>query len=180
MVRSPNSLIACLLFTLLFTGGALAASREPQNEPGAARAAAAAAYRGDVFALCGEAMAGRAAGTEGDAQAIRHLETRIRALGLLPLAGKGLRQEFLAPDPLPADCLPGTALSCAVAGEAERPLQLFAQWCPFPFAADGAVRAEVVFAGHALALPQLGLDDFAGLDVRGKIVLALRGGPRWG
>src|SRR5262249_40670228 len=123
---------------------------------------------------------GRAAGTDGDAQALRYLETRFRALGLLPLAGASLRQGFLVADPLPADCLPGTALSCAVAGEAARPLQLGAQWCPFSFAAGGGVRAEVVFAGHALALPQLGLDDFAGLDVRGKVVVALRGGPRWG
>jgi hypothetical protein len=187
MVRSPNSLVACLLCAcllstrLLYAGGALAAPRQPQNEPRPPHtAAAAAAYRGDVFALCGEAMAGRAAGTDGDAQARRYLETRFRALGLLPLAGANLRQEFLVPDPLPADWLPGTALSGAVAGGAPRPLQLGPQWCPFSFAADGAVRAEVVFAGHALALPQLGLDDFAGLDVRGKIVLALRGGPRWG
>src|SRR5262245_44999311 len=172
MVLGPNSLIACLLGTcllctrLLYAGGALAAPSQPQNEPRPPQASAAAAYRGDVFALCGEAMAGREPGTDGDAKALRYLETRFRGLGLLPLAGAGLRQEFLVPDPLPADCLPGTALSCAVAGEATRLLQLGAQWCPFSFAADGAVRAEIVFAGHALALPQLGLDDFAGLDVR--------------
>src|SRR5215831_1699455 len=184
MSRSPNTLVACLWSVCLLSTAALAAPREPQNQPGAARtdagrAAAAGAYRRDVFALCGEAMAGRAAGTDGDEQALRYLETRFRALGLLPLAGTGLRQEFLAPDPLPTDCLPGTALSFAVTGEAARLLPLGAQWCPFSFAADGAVRAPIVFAGHALAVPQLGLDDFAGLDVRGRIVLALRGGPRW-
>jgi aminopeptidase YwaD len=180
--------MACLC--LLLAGGLRAEPVRPQNDPsetgrsetgpGAARAAAAAAYRRDVFALCGEAMAGRAAGTDGDGLALRYLETRFRALGLQPLAGTALRQEFLVPDPLPADCLPGTALSCAAAGEAPRPLQLGTQWCPFSFAADGALRAEVVFAGHALSLPQLQLDDFAGLDVCGKIVVALRGGPRWG
>jgi Peptidase family M28 len=39
------------------------------------------------------------------------------------------------------------------------------------------VNAELVFAGYGLALPEADQDDFAGLDVRGKVVVTLRGAP---
>jgi Peptidase family M28 len=40
-----------------------------------------------------------------------------------------------------------------------------------------AVEAELVFAGHGLAIPESNYDDFAGLDVRGKLVVYLAGAP---
>jgi hypothetical protein len=39
------------------------------------------------------------------------------------------------------------------------------------------VDAEVVFAGYALTVPEMQYDDLAGLDLRGKIVLYINGGP---
>ena len=40
------------------------------------------------------------------------------------------------------------------------------------------VEAPLVFAGHGLAIPELNHDDFAGLDVKGKVVVHLSGSPR--
>jgi len=40
-----------------------------------------------------------------------------------------------------------------------------------------SVDAEVVFAGYGLTVPEMHYDDLAGLDLRGKIVLYLSGGP---
>jgi Zn-dependent M28 family amino/carboxypeptidase len=37
--------------------------------------------------------------------------------------------------------------------------------------------AEMVFAGHGLSIPEVHHDDFAGLDVRGKLVVFLDGAP---
>jgi len=39
------------------------------------------------------------------------------------------------------------------------------------------VDAAVVFAGYALTVPELQYDDLAGLDLRGKIVMYIAGGP---
>ncbi|MDO8835422.1 MAG: M28 family peptidase [Vicinamibacterales bacterium] len=39
------------------------------------------------------------------------------------------------------------------------------------------VNAEVVFVGYGISAPAKGLDEYAGLDVKGKIVLALKGSP---
>jgi hypothetical protein len=40
-----------------------------------------------------------------------------------------------------------------------------------------AVEAPLVFAGHGLSIPEANYDDFAGLDVRGKLVVYLAGAP---
>jgi len=39
------------------------------------------------------------------------------------------------------------------------------------------VSGEVVFVGHGLVAADPGYDDYAGVDVRGKIALALDGAP---
>jgi hypothetical protein len=43
--------------------------------------------------------------------------------------------------------------------------------------AKTAVKGAVVFVGYGLSLPAKGLDEYAGLDVKGKIVLAYKGSP---
>jgi hypothetical protein len=51
------------------------------------------------------------------------------------------------------------------------------------FAVDAAshagvkVEAPVVFVGYGISAPAKGLDEYAGVDVKGKIVLALKGSP---
>lgn len=40
-----------------------------------------------------------------------------------------------------------------------------------------SINAEVVFVGYGISAPAKGLDEYAGLDVKGKIVLALKGSP---
>jgi hypothetical protein len=49
---------------------------------------------------------------------------------------------------------------------------------PSPEEARVAVEAPAVFAGYGLEAPQLGIDDYKGLDVRGKIVVVLNGFPK--
>ncbi len=48
----------------------------------------------------------------------------------------------------------------------------------FEFSGANRVRAEVVFAGYGITAPEYGYDDYAGVDVRGKVVLVLRHEPR--
>jgi hypothetical protein len=43
--------------------------------------------------------------------------------------------------------------------------------------AGAAVNAEIVFVGYGISAPAKGLDEYAGVDVKGKIVLAFKGSP---
>jgi hypothetical protein len=42
---------------------------------------------------------------------------------------------------------------------------------------DGSIEAPVVFAGYGISAPELGYDDLAGLDLKGKIVVYMSGVP---
>jgi len=47
-----------------------------------------------------------------------------------------------------------------------------------PSSSAGAkVEAPIVFVGYGISAPGKGLDEYAGVDVKGKIVLALKGSP---
>jgi Zn-dependent M28 family amino/carboxypeptidase len=70
----------------------------------------------------------------------------------------------------------GTTLGATV-GDAPVPLKLGDDWRPFPFSDPGAIEGDVVFAGYGISSEEHGWDDYAGLDVEGKIVLILRHEP---
>lgn len=46
-----------------------------------------------------------------------------------------------------------------------------------PLSSDAKVSSQVVFVGFGVSAPEFGYDDYAGIDVRGKIVAALYGAP---
>ncbi|HVO95673.1 MAG TPA: M20/M25/M40 family metallo-hydrolase [Terriglobales bacterium] len=50
-------------------------------------------------------------------------------------------------------------------------------WIPLGLSASAAAEAEVVFAGYGITAKDYGYDDYAGIDVRNKIVLVLRYEP---
>ena len=46
-----------------------------------------------------------------------------------------------------------------------------------PLSTDARVEGQVVFVGYGVSAPEFGYDDYAGIDVRGKIVAAIYGAP---
>ena len=73
--------------------------------------------------------------------------------------------------PLPATLEPPTQLNLG-----DRPLVLDTDYAPLTSTAEGRFNGSVIFAGYGITRP--GYDDYAGLDVRNKIVLAMRQEPR--
>jgi aminopeptidase YwaD len=59
----------------------------------------------------------------------------------------------------------------------EAPLALSKQWVPLGLSASNKVEAELVFAGYGITIKDYGYDDYAGVDVKGKIVVVLRYEP---
>lgn len=47
------------------------------------------------------------------------------------------------------------------------------------FSGSGHVQAPVVFCGYGISTPENGYDDYAGIDVRGKIVAVFKPEPGW-
>src|SRR5204862_78791 len=65
-------------------------------------------------------------------------------------------------------------------GDEKRALKLKEEFMPLGLAATGRVSAPLVFVGYGISAPELKYDDYAGIDVRGKVVLALRFSPDGG
>jgi Zn-dependent M28 family amino/carboxypeptidase len=129
----------------------------------------------DVSALADDKMEGRQTGSPGYDRAARYVIARLKAEGLKPAGVNGylqpvaLEQQLVDQDKSQAELVASTSTPLKVgdqmligAGGGPRPSQ---------------VEAPLVFIGYGLHLPKQGHDDFAGLDLKGKIVVVLSGGP---
>jgi hypothetical protein len=128
-----------------------------------------------VELLASPEMAGRLSGTEGYDRAAMAMAERFGALGLEPGGDDGYLQQFT----IEANTILGQPrLAVTTTGE-PRALQHGQDFIARGFSGSGQVEAPVVFVGYGLTLPELGWDDYAGRDLTGKIVLALKQPPPW-
>ena len=67
---------------------------------------------------------------------------------------------------------------CTVrAGESRTELKIEQDFVPFSFSSSGQVEAPLVFAGYGATAEEFHYDDYAGIDVKDKIVVVLRYEP---
>jgi Tol biopolymer transport system component len=130
-------------------------------------------YLADVAWLADDARAGRGIGTPGLAAAADWIEAQFASIGLEPAGeGGGYRQRFEAV--VDVDQGPGTRLivdgTAVPSGEFIVP----------GFSANGVAKASVVFASWGIDSEEHGIDDYAGIDVRGRIALVRRYTPKDG
>jgi len=125
--------------------------------------------------LASDRLAGREAGTAECEEASHYLAGRFREYGLAP-AGEGgtFYQTFQFPSGV--RLREGNRLVVRLGSE-ERAGTVGADFLPLACSANGTARGEVVLAGYGIRAPELSYDDFAGLDMAGKIGLVLRLGP---
>jgi hypothetical protein len=161
---SPRCLAAALV--LASCAPRLATRGAPDPAIDSARA------RAEVAWLADPARDGRGVGTTGGADAAAYVEARFRDAGLRPAYPDGYAQRFEAP--FRATLGEENALGLGHVG----PAALGVEWLPFGFSDDGKVEGELVWAGHGITAPDLEHDDYAGLDVKGKIVIVAQDFPR--
>lgn len=130
--------------------------------------------RAHVAFLADDLLEGRGPGTRGGALAIRYLEAQARLAGLEPGAADG---SYLQAVPLRGvETQASSTLSLDVGATPLRWLEDFV-------ATDetGSERTEIdapmVFVGYGISAPEFGWDDYAGVDVRGKVVLMYTNEP---
>ncbi len=168
----------------VFSAAALAlaaVAADPTGADRAARAITAGSAIATVERLSSPEFAGRLTGTEGHRKAALWMAEEARKAGLAPPSGF---PGYLQPFPVTAAGIESAFLELLPAGGdaagAPQPLVLGKDYMPMLSSATGEVTAEVIFAGFGITAPDQGRDDYAGLDVRGKIVMVLRGEPRTG
>ena len=130
--------------------------------------------KADVTRLAGAAWEGRRAGTRGADAAADWIGAELKSIGLKPgAAGGSYFQTFTFIDGVEL----GADNRLALAAEPPTRWRMDEDFRPLAFSGRGPVSGDVVFAGYGIAATDLGYDDFAGLDVKDKVVLLLRYGP---
>jgi hypothetical protein len=168
-MRAVRVVAACAGFLLAATG----ATAQP-----AADGRLADNIRAHMGFLASDLLEGREAGSRGYDIAAEYVAAQFRQLGLKPAGDGG---SYFQRVPLlafrPAD---EGSLVIRRQGRAE-PLVFGKDYVigRNPLAAQTALTAPMVFVGYGIVAPEHRRDDYAGLDVRGKIVVALEGAPRF-
>ena len=143
-----------------------------------------AAVRGELAygycrTLAGERFEGRLTGSPGYTAAARWAAGQFEKWGLKPLFGG---KSFLQDYPSPYSVIEQAELTLKTPGKEgaegkQLSLDPVKDFLPLLFSDSGEAEAELVFAGWGIHAPELGYDDYAGVDARGKFVICFRGVP---
>ena len=131
-------------------------------------------YLNDIRVLASPEMEGRGAGTRGLARAEHLIEKRYKDLRLDPAGVNGYAQPFTV---ITGAKLKSDNRFSVEDGKSKTELKPEQDFVPFSFSSSGQVDAPVVFAGYGATAGEFHYDDYAGLDVKDKIVVVLRYEP---
>ena len=140
-------------------------------------AAAAQRIRADVRYLADDELQGRLTGTPGYDQAADHVARRFAAIGLQPAGDHG---SWFQSVPLLRATRELDGARFAIVRDGKRSeLRVREQFLPGLSygVAEAAIEAPAVFVGHGVSAPELHYDDFAGLDLHGRIAVLFSGAP---
>jgi len=156
----------CLPLVLLLAAAGPPAPRQPLLSADRIKA--------DVRTISADGFHGRGPTQAGEPITLDFLERRFAALGLTPAGDQRYRQRV----PLLRWTREAASMTLDLGGRtiALRP--------GVEIAATSRIvgetrldRAAIVFVGYGVVAPELGYDPYRGLDVRGKVVVALAGDP---
>jgi acetylornithine deacetylase/succinyl-diaminopimelate desuccinylase-like protein len=130
----------------------------------------------DIQYLAADEREGRGIGTRGLDHAADYVRDQFQKAGLKPgLADLGFFQNF--------DMIAGRRLddrnSIQLRGPGGKSIELSVSkdFVPLKLSASGTFTGPLVFAGYGITAPEYTYDDYAGIDVKGKVVLIMRHEP---
>jgi len=128
-----------------------------------------------VEALANDQMRGRDTGSPEHLKAAQYIAEHFQKAGLTAAGAQGFLQpvKFTAWKIVEPEC----GIELIRGGTAERLALGDDAYITRGVEPAEFVEAPLVFAGYGLTVPEMNYDDFAGLDVRGKIIVMMGGGP---
>jgi hypothetical protein len=126
-----------------------------------------------VAELVSEKYGGRLTGTKEYEACVEWVESLLKGWGIQPGGDNGtFRQLF--PNPYTIVHPGGVCEMLVPAGKGgvvKKSYKYEDEFIPGGTSGSGEVTAEVVYVGYGITAPELGYDDYKGVDVKGKIVL---------
>jgi hypothetical protein len=137
---------------------------------------ASARMQADLQFLTSDECEGRGPGTTGIDKAADYIAASFKDSGLKPGAAEGSYfQHFSIRGP----ATPGKASIAVTGPDGFRLVFSEKDLATLGLSGSGEVKADLVFAGYSVVAEKVPYDDFAGLDVEGKVVVMLRRCPRY-
>jgi hypothetical protein len=126
--------------------------------------------KADITYLADDKLKGRGPGTEGYQMAVDYVVGQLKAVNVKPAGEGGMwLQKVRLRKAIPQDAQLAINNQPAAKGSFV--------FFPNPAVAKINLTAGLAFAGYGISEPSLGYDDYAGLDVKGKVVIVMRGAP---
>jgi hypothetical protein len=163
-----------LLFALVVFGSR-AFSQSAADVPGITTIDRSQLMETDRF-LASKDLQGRLSGSEGYNKAAEYMSEQFHKLGLKPLGDDGYYQKF---DVEYVEIKAPMKLNMV---ENEKVVKEYTPGKDFVcrgFTGSGTLQGELAFCGYGLSQPEIGYDDYAGIDVKGKIVIVFKANPSW-
>ncbi len=126
-----------------------------------------------VTVLAGDRFAGRGLGHAGNTEAERYIAQVLREAKVAP-ATSGYLQRIEVYTP---HLGPHATLTVTDAGRRIVDLRVGGDFMPDPLSSDRTATGRVVFVDHGISAPAFGYDDYAHVDAKGAIVIAVEGPP---
>jgi hypothetical protein len=129
-----------------------------------------------VVFLADDKLEGRDTGSEGHRKAADYVAKQFKQLDLQPAGTQG----YIQPVKFKSKHIDESHSSLSLVRQTGAEPLTLGEDAAISLRVDPApsVDAELVFAGYGLSIPEVGYDDFKGLDVRGKVVVFLNGAPK--
>ena len=121
--------------------------------------------------LASDELEGRGVGTVGLDKAADRIADDFHKLGLEPVRGFS---NYFQPFKMTTAVVPDPKTSLAMG---DTTYKMGKDFIPLSFSGQGSFDGNVVFVGYGIESKKFNYDDYAGLDVKGKIVLAMRFEP---
>ncbi|MEM7314907.1 MAG: M28 family peptidase [Planctomycetota bacterium] len=162
---------SCVVFSYLLVTPYLAVADESQDM-------VVSRLKEDLYYLADDAMKGRDSGSEGIREAGEFIAKRFRDLGIKTNSFDGTPfQNFGLPGPLGLGKVEDNSLNITT-DEETLELELGEAYNSLTLGNSGKFSGEVVYAGYGITAPRYNYDDYANIDVEGKIVIVVRKEPQ--
>src|SRR5579862_7927196 len=132
-------------------------------------------YLDNIKFLASKELKGRATGSPELERAAAFLADKFRGFGLQPADGKSFYQAF--PVTTTAKLGKDNRFRFIENGRAIA-LRFPDEFIPLSFSSTGKLAGPVVFVGYGITAPEYNYDDYAGIDVKGKLVMVLQHEPQ--
>jgi len=132
-----------------------------------------------IIVLSSDSFQGRRPFTEGEIRTVNYLKQSYASMGLEPGNGNSYFQEVPMVEITP-DCDPTMEVQSSRGKFLLKKMDDYVIWTENTDPLISLSSDEVVFAGFGIVAPEYNWNDYAGSDVRGKVVLVMVNDPGYG